>query len=71
MLKFSFDGAGQVRRSCFLLTNRFSAGCTQTTNTKAFDRTKKTPLLITVSGSDGSVIELEPVDFVWNAAPVR
>ena len=28
------------------------------------------PVVITVSGSDGSTLELEPIDFVWNAPAV-
>jgi len=45
-------------------------GVEQQGNTKEFSTSQKESLAIRVRGSDGSEIELEPVDFRWNAPAI-
>jgi alpha-amylase len=47
-------------------------GVSQTSNTKKFDATSQTaPVKVSVVGSDGSRIDLDPIDFIWNAPAVH
>ncbi len=41
-------------------------GQSQLDNLKEFSLSQKTPLMVVVTGNDGSKLELEPVDFIWN-----
>jgi len=43
----------------------------QTSNTATFSNEQTEPLVVSVSGSDGSKIELEPIDFRWNAPTIK
>jgi len=45
-------------------------GEVQSTNTVTFTTSTKAPVSVSVMGADGSVIELEPLDFMWNNAPI-
>jgi len=46
-------------------------GKKQATSSASFSTEQLGPLSIQVQGSDGSIVQLEPVDFAWNAPPVR
>jgi alpha-amylase len=46
-------------------------GKAQASNKAAFSVAQTSPLTVTVKGSDGSSVELEPVDFHWNAPSVK
>lgn len=46
-------------------------GTEQSSPSKSFSTGQTTPLSVSVRGSDGSRIDLEPVDFAWNAAPIK
>jgi len=42
-------------------------GATQSSSTKTFDASTAGPVSLSLSASDGSTLDLEPVDFMWNA----
>lgn len=46
-------------------------GAEQTSPSKTFSTSWTTPLSIAVKGADGSRIDIEPVDFRWNAAAIK
>jgi alpha-amylase len=46
-------------------------GKDQASNTITFDATTTKPVTLTVKGDDKTQIELEPLDFKWNAAPLN
>lgn len=46
-------------------------GAVSPSPTKNFTTSKTGPLTVSVLGSDGSRIDLEPVDFVWNAPVIQ
>jgi alpha-amylase len=47
-------------------------GVSQSSNTKKFDATSQSaPVKVSVVGSDGSRIDLDPIDFIWNAPAVH
>lgn len=55
------------------LSYTFGSGSPQKSNTQKFSSSSDTsgPVPVTVTGSDGSTIKLDPLDFVWNAAPLK
>lgn len=46
-------------------------GFEQSSASKTFSTAWTTPLSVRVDGSDGSQIDIDPVDFHWNAAPIK
>ena len=54
------------------LSYTFGSGSPQKSNSQKFSSSDTSkPVSVTVAGSDGSTIQLDPLDFVWNAAPLK
>lgn len=46
-------------------------GVSQSSNTIKYNTSQTAPVQVSVVGSDGTRLDLDPIDFVWNAPPVH
>ena len=74
----TYDSAHSSAIAEVLATHRDNAtltyafnGITQSSNTKKFVDVDASPVSVSIYGADGSRVDLDPIDFIWNNPPVH